>query len=265
MELGEKIKAARQELGLSQRQLCGDTITRNMLSQIENGSARPSMQTLRYLAQGLGKSVSYFLEEQAVVSPNLAAMEAARQALARGDGAGVLSALEEYRTPDGVFDAEKGLLEHLGCVLLAGQALKDGRRPYAVTLLEKAGAVQSIYITAALERQRLLLLGRAGQKVAGLLTDEDDALLLRAGEALEAGDAPRCMALLEAVEHRDGSLCQLLLGEGAFALGQYEQAAFHFQNAEAVYPRQACERLEVCCRELGDFKRAYEYACRLRN
>ena len=43
MTLGEKIKQARQEAGLSQRQLCGDAITRNMLSQIENGSARPSM------------------------------------------------------------------------------------------------------------------------------------------------------------------------------------------------------------------------------
>ena len=31
MELGEKLKQARLALGLSQRQLCGDTITRNML------------------------------------------------------------------------------------------------------------------------------------------------------------------------------------------------------------------------------------------
>ena len=60
MDLGEKIKAARLGLGLSQRQLCGEAITRNMLSQIENGSAKPSMQTLRYLAERLGKSVSYF-------------------------------------------------------------------------------------------------------------------------------------------------------------------------------------------------------------
>ena len=50
MELGEKIKQARLEAGLSQRQLCGDTVTRNMLSQIENGSARPSMDTLRFFA-----------------------------------------------------------------------------------------------------------------------------------------------------------------------------------------------------------------------
>ena len=32
MELGEKLKQARLEAGLSQRQLCGEEITRNMLS-----------------------------------------------------------------------------------------------------------------------------------------------------------------------------------------------------------------------------------------
>ena len=34
MELGEKLLRARQEAGLSQRQLCGEEIPRNMLSQI---------------------------------------------------------------------------------------------------------------------------------------------------------------------------------------------------------------------------------------
>ena len=86
MTLGEKIRAARLEAGLSQRQLCDGSITRNMLSQIENGAARPSMATLQLLSQRLGKTVSYFLDEQAVVSPNLSCMAAARQALAAGDG-----------------------------------------------------------------------------------------------------------------------------------------------------------------------------------
>ena len=63
MELGQRLKSARLEMGLSQRQLCGDVITRNMLSQIEHGTAHPSMETLRYLASRLGKPISYFLEE----------------------------------------------------------------------------------------------------------------------------------------------------------------------------------------------------------
>ena len=51
MELGKRIKEARLDAGLSQRQLCGERLTRNMLSLIENGSARQSMDTLQYLAK----------------------------------------------------------------------------------------------------------------------------------------------------------------------------------------------------------------------
>ena len=54
MELGEKLRQARMNAGLSQRQLCGEVITRNMLSLIEHGSAKPSMETLKLLADRLG-------------------------------------------------------------------------------------------------------------------------------------------------------------------------------------------------------------------
>ena len=77
MELGEKLRQARQDAGLSQRQLCGDTITRNMLSLIEHGTAKPSMETLKLLAARLGKPVSYFLDEEALTSPNHSVMESA--------------------------------------------------------------------------------------------------------------------------------------------------------------------------------------------
>ncbi len=84
MSLGEKLRLARQEAGLSQRALCGDAITRNMLSQIENGTAKPSMATLQYLAGRLQKPVSYFLGEAAAESSPLArlvlALEQAKSA-----------------------------------------------------------------------------------------------------------------------------------------------------------------------------------------
>lgn len=63
MTMGEKLRAARLEAGLSQRQLCQGLITRNMLSQIENGSAKPSLPTLQALAARLDKHVQYFLED----------------------------------------------------------------------------------------------------------------------------------------------------------------------------------------------------------
>lgn len=63
MTTGEKIKALRKELKLTQSQLAGEEMTKSMLSQIENNNAMPSMKNLRYLAKKLGKPVSYFLDE----------------------------------------------------------------------------------------------------------------------------------------------------------------------------------------------------------
>ena len=59
MTLGQRIAQARQEAGLSQRQLAGDAITRNMLSCLEHDTAAPSLATLRYLSERLGKPVSW--------------------------------------------------------------------------------------------------------------------------------------------------------------------------------------------------------------
>ncbi len=54
MKLGEKIRLARLNAGMTQSELAGDFITRNMLSQIENGLAMPSLQTALYIADKLG-------------------------------------------------------------------------------------------------------------------------------------------------------------------------------------------------------------------
>lgn len=47
--LGKKIKSARIAKKLTQSEVVGDFITRNMLSQIESGTAMPSVKTLEYL------------------------------------------------------------------------------------------------------------------------------------------------------------------------------------------------------------------------
>ena len=255
MELGERIKQARLEAGLSQRQLCGQRLTRNMLSLIENGSARPSMDTLRYFAKALGKPMGWFLEEQ-VASPNQSVMDTARRCWEAGDGEGVLAALEDFQGPDENFEAERSLLSYLARLSLAEQALNEGRHPYALHLLEQAGQVSGPYI-ALMEQARQLLLARAG-KPASLNCDE--VLLARAQQVLEE-DPARCMTLLLAAEDQNAARWQYLAGQARFAMEEYAAAAEHLRSVEAVYP-QAVAMLEVCYRELGDFKRAYEYACK---
>jgi len=263
MELGEKLRQARLEAGLSQRQLCADQITRNMLSQIEHGTARPSMGTLRYLAERLGKTVSYFLEETAVMSPNQAVMERSRRCFDTADYPGAMEALKDYQEPDPVYDREKRILWAAVCQELARSALAQGKIPYAQELLEKAEG-RTAYFWEALERQRLLLLADiSGQNVCARLPSLDRELLIRAEDALRAGETDRAKALLGAVESQSSPRWNYLQGR-LYVLGKdYEQALPCLQKAEAVYP-QALPLLEQCCRELGDFKSAYEYACKQR-
>lgn len=63
MLLGEKIKAARKAKGITQSQLAGDRLTRNMISRIETGTANPSLDTVKYLANNLSLPISYLLSE----------------------------------------------------------------------------------------------------------------------------------------------------------------------------------------------------------
>ena len=266
MELGAKIKQARLEAGLSQRQLCGEEITRNMLSLIENGSARPSMDTLRYLAAQLGKPVSYFLEEDAVVSPNQQVMAEARRAYSAGNWQGVLDVLAGYREPDELFQPERQLLEILAALELAGDALKNGKDVYARSLLEQLEIPADCYGGEALNRRKNLLLGALmPEKLAKIcreLPSLDEELMLRARDALARGDIQRSEQLLEAVEDKTAPLWNLLRGETYLNRGQFTKAAVCFLRAEDAYPRQCWPKLEQCYRELSNYEKAYEYACK---
>lgn len=264
MELGEKIRNARLEAGLSQRQLCGDAITRNMLSLIENGSARPSMKTLQYLAGRLGKNVSCFLEETAVLSPNLEIILSARQLYDSGNFAEADQTLERYTAPDPVFDREQEILRVLLRLELAKEAIRQERFLYAAELLKQT-PVDTAYLKEALNRQRLLLLGSIpDQRVVPQLPTLDRELLIRAGEALAAENAARALHLLEAMEERNSPSWHLLRGKACLLQKAWADALMHLELAETEFPRKTWPLLEICCRELGDFRKAYEYACKQR-
>lgn len=233
MALGERLKEARLEAGLSQRQLCGDVITRNMLSQIENGSARPSMDTLRYLAARLGKTVGYFLEEEMVLS-----------------------------------HGEKRLKEDLGILEQAERALEQGRSIYAGELLDGMELSASEYCAEFLNRKRLLLLAKVcpqrRREICGKLPSLDEELLLRGRDALDRGDLKRSAALLDAAEDQESPDWNFLRGEVYLAREEFADAAACYHKAEAQYPEKSAPRLERCYREMEDFRQAYFYALKQR-
>lgn len=264
MELGEKLRCARLEAGLSQRQLCGEEITRNMLSLIENGSAKPSMKTLQYLASRLGKNVSFFLEETVVLSPNQAVMTSARGLYDAGQFADADRALAAYRSPDETYDREKEILWVLIRLGMAEEAIRQERQLYALELLKQT-PVATAYLQEELNRKKLLLLGSLpGQQVSELLPELDQELLLRAEEALAEEQFQRSCRLLDAMENTASPRWHLLRGQIHLQQKQWKKAAFHLRQAETEFPGQVIPQLEICYRELGNFQKAYEYACKQR-
>lgn len=264
MEIGKRLKQARLEAGLSQRQLCGDTITRNMLSLIENGTARPSMDTLTVLAGRLGKSVGYFLEEDTVLSVNQPVMATARKAFEDGQYGDAAAALKSYREPDPVFDAEAALLQALCAMELAKRAIREQRTPYAATLLDEAARAgeKTAYFGETLRKECQFLRAKLQPERA---TDIDvDAELLLKAEAVLREDPARAAQFLDAVEDREQPKWLLLRGRAALGCGAYREAAERLHRAEPAFQEETIPLLELCYRELGDFRQAYAYACRQR-
>ena len=214
------------------------------------------MDTLAYLAERLGKPMGYFWEEANASSPNTACMEQAREAYSGGEFAAGLEILQEYKMPDELFDQEYYLLKGL---LLLSRAEQVVLRPaMARELLDEAEAAlaQTCYKTPELEQRRLLLLAQIAPDEVELPAD-DRPLLIRAQNALKEGNGEKCVALLEACEEKQSTKWRYLRAEAAFILEDYAQAAEY-------YPPEEYGRLEECYRNLGDYKKAYEYACKQR-
>lgn len=137
MTLGQKIKAARLEKGLTQKEVVGDYITRNMLSKIENDSATPSVRTLEYLAKALGLPPGHFLND-AQISDGLVpdGLNEARAAFREGRWQDCLAALNSDTTA--ATSDEGYLLYALAACNAAKQALVEDRLTDARELAETA-------------------------------------------------------------------------------------------------------------------------------
>ncbi|HEY8830661.1 MAG TPA: helix-turn-helix transcriptional regulator, partial [Candidatus Limnocylindria bacterium] len=62
-QIGERIRKARTDAGLSQAALGAPHFTRAYVSAIELGKVRPAMKSLEFMAEKLGKPTSYFMED----------------------------------------------------------------------------------------------------------------------------------------------------------------------------------------------------------
>ncbi|MBR1765087.1 MAG: helix-turn-helix transcriptional regulator [Ruminococcus sp.] len=84
-ELGKRLKEARLAKKLTQAEVVGTFITRNMLSQIESGTALPSVKTLQYLCEKLEIPISTFDTQEEPAPAEAGGYTAVREAFLKGD------------------------------------------------------------------------------------------------------------------------------------------------------------------------------------
>ena len=282
MTLGQKLRQARQARGLTQAQVVGDRITRNMLSQLENDLASPSVATLEYLASVLDVKLSWLLADE----QEQARMERRQQLHARlraGDYAGCLALAPD----DGSVDDEQALAFALAACGCAESALGDEQFAQAASYAAQGLGFweKSVYAGGQLRVQLLAVQARCAQ-----------AQNVDAEAAVAAYQSAYCAMQLEAQHHMllahyhltrehvqaaeheiwsiaelpEGAKAEYLILRGCLAARkeQYQTAMEYLRQAEAMGPlpklleRELCRAMELSSRELQDYKSAYEYAAR---
>lgn len=90
MNIGEKIKELRVAKLMTQSELAGTHITRNMLSCIENGTAQPSLSTILYIASRLNVPAGFLLADEGdeVVYRKMNGLANIKRAYTNGDWRG---------------------------------------------------------------------------------------------------------------------------------------------------------------------------------
>ncbi|MDR0974394.1 MAG: helix-turn-helix domain-containing protein [Ruminococcus sp.] len=156
-EIGRAIKTKRKALHLTQAATVGDTITRNMLSQVESGVAYPSVKTLMFLTERLGLSMSVSDAEESVFYSYLTA----KDNFHAGEFSAVIKAASEHKPGSPLFD-EFSALKTRAAIEIAESAYI--RRDFAACVeyaeLAKESASDGTFANNALitQAQNLLLL-----------------------------------------------------------------------------------------------------------
>jgi transcriptional regulator with XRE-family HTH domain len=161
-ELGKKIKEARIARKMTQNDVVGNFITRNMLSQIESGTATPSVKTLEYLSHVLDVPLFQLIPDQKedVVS----VLERAKRLLTKGAFEKVLEMEKEY--PEQFFDEFSAILSR-AYLNLARQRFLSENWQEAARLSQKAMeyAEKGIYANPTVQSESIVILNRAAEKL----------------------------------------------------------------------------------------------------
>ena len=275
MNLGEKIKAARLERHMTQKDVVGDYITRNML-----------FKTLEYLAGALGLPAGYFMTDSNGDELTPGSVASARNHFRNGEYEGCVQVLSGLDM-DGGYQDEALLLMARAKIGLSKKAMTDGRYEEAIRLAKEALAHNdnTIYASAAFRTEALLLVARCTMELQGdfqkAMDDyqaayQDQGLgefyrLTMAEYYIDQGDLASAKQEMDSIARlSEATKPAYLMLQGRMELkdNQYEQAAKQLEKAEQLarttgsnyFMSGLYAMLEQCYREMEDFKKAYHYA-----
>lgn len=163
-ELGRRIKEARIAKKMTQAELVGDFITRNMLSRIESGNATPSVKTLEYIAAKLDLPVSSLVPEESNQPEDI--LIEAKRALSEGE---YELAAEKIKLCEGIFYDEYAAISSMAYLGMARDFEQHGRLDEAAEVYNKVCALADEGIYADKERKTEAALGllRVTQQIVG--------------------------------------------------------------------------------------------------
>jgi len=280
LHIGDRIKQLRLSKLMTQSDLAGTQITRNMLSSIEHGTALPSLPTAIYLAGRLNVPVGYLLaeEESEFFYRKMTGMPNIRRAFAERDYAGCLSLLDSLG--DGQ-DDELSLLRAECEYGLARDAFEKGRLRLAVAALDRAyKATDNTVYELGWLRERIAVCHRYLSSLSGTLVSDvldaeeiENACALgdfwveyiMALDALENGHPEAAATYTERhagtmYAARLSALLQMQQEDYVGAQAALESLLARDELTFGVLLYEVFGDLEYCYRKNDDYKRAYEFS-----
>ena len=291
--LGSNIRSARTALGLTQGELAGSDVTRNMLSRIENGAALPSLPTLCAIADRLGLPPGALLGDLGGYGVRHLTSQL-RPLLAKRRYSEIISRADDYlsKSSEAGCDAELSDILIKALTARSHELFEAGKLTSAIELLDRADSIPDppgFDVSDARKKAltcRLLIACAPGQSPGSgdlermreaVFSDNARELYVLAhelladavGQAYSVPDknAPEYRRILSPLIER--------MPEGferRHIEAKLQMAEAEYLNAKALMVPLVSESLppsllydlysdiEHCCKCCGDFENAYKYA-----
>lgn len=271
--IGEKIRALRIQKKMTQAELAGSFITRNMLSQIENGVAMPSVPTVLELAERLDVPASYFFSDAGTLDDyrKIGALDKIKKLYAAKEYEKCLGKLRELS----IFDDETEMLYAWASLSCGIEKYRAGYLKSARSYFEEAltHSQKSLYGNPALSDTAAQYLDavawiRAGEKAPYPRTERDTAAEL--GVLADLSYIQAVAGERETFEYGTAfpMYADHLKARADMQKGNYRTAAQSLkelvardgEKRYAVMKYYALHDLESCSSREGDYNCAYECA-----